>query len=63
MPSTEAQKRAAKKWRDNNKEIYIQGIYDWCEINIDKKRAYARKYATKKQLWTVASRELLRCLL
>lgn len=63
MPATDAQRRATKKWRDNHKEEYIQGILDWCENNIDKKRAYARKYATKKQLWIVASRELLGCLL
>lgn len=63
MPINDAQKRANKKWRDNNKEKYIQCILDWQEINIDKKREYARKYATKKQAWTVVSRELLRCLL
>jgi predicted transcriptional regulator YheO len=63
MPTSEAQKRANKKWRDNHKEEYIQSIYDWCKNNIDKKREYARRYATKKQVWIVASRELLRCLL
>jgi hypothetical protein len=63
MPATEAQLKATKKWREKNKDAYIQGIYNWCEINIDKKRAYARKYATKKQLWIVACRELMHCLL
>lgn len=60
---TEAQKRATKKWRINNKDAYIQGILNWQENNIDKKRAHSRKYAIKKQLWVVASRELMRCLL
>jgi hypothetical protein len=63
MPATEAQKRAAKKWRDNNKEQKSILMNTWFEKNIEKKREHARKYANKKQLMLVACRELMRCLL
>lgn len=63
MPATEAQKRAAKKWRDNHKEQKSILMNTWFENNIEKKREHARKYAHKKQLLLVACRELMRCLL
>jgi len=63
MPSTEAQKRAAKNWRARNPEP--QKIFKkmWLETNHDKHLEYARKSMAKNYLWKCAVRDLMRCLL
>jgi hypothetical protein len=63
MPSTEAQKRAAKKWRENHKEEYNKRIAEWRHKNIDLQREYSRRCMAKNYLWKSAIRDLMRCLL
>ena len=45
MPSTEAQKRASKKWRDNNKERFREIQYIW----LDKNRERVNELTAKRQ--------------
>jgi hypothetical protein len=63
MPSTPAQLRAAKKWRENHKEIFRERCDDWLDNNYDKHLGYARKCMAKKYLLKCALRDLMRCLL
>jgi len=63
MPSTEAQLRAAKKYRETHREKYLERIYEWREENLDKQREYARKSMAKNYLWKCAVRDLNKCLL
>jgi len=63
MPSTPAQLRAAKKWRENNREVAIASVYKWREENGDKQRKYARKSMAKNYLWKCATKELNMCLI
>lgn len=62
MPSTPAQLRAAKKWRESHKEEYYERIDKWRESNTDKQREYARRSMAKNYTWKCAIRDLYRCL-
>jgi hypothetical protein len=62
MPCTEAQKRAAKKWRENNREEYKRRISEWRKEFPEAQNEYARKSMAKKYLWKCAVRDLFRCL-
>ena len=63
MPSTEAQKRAARTWRAKHPETHKEAIYKWREVNHDKHLEYARKSMAKNYLWKCAVRDLMRILL
>ena len=63
MPTSEAQKRASKKWRANHKDKFNDAIYTWRESNPSKQLEYARKCMAKNYLWKCAIRDLMRCLL
>lgn len=63
MPSTEAQLRAAKKWRDNHKETHRKRCDEWLDDNYEKHLEYARKCMAKNYALKCALRDLMRCLL
>lgn len=63
MPTTEAQKRANKKWHDKNIERHKEMCDNWKEENYDKQLAYARKAMAKNYLWKCAVRDIMQCLL
>jgi hypothetical protein len=63
MPSTEAQLRAAKKYRETHKETYRKRCDDWLDNNYEKHLAYARKCMAKNYALKSALRDLMRCLL
>ena len=63
MPCTEAQLRAAKKWRENHRDLANQRSYEWKEVNIDKQREYARKCMKRRYDWNKASMEFFNILL
>jgi phosphopantetheinyl transferase (holo-ACP synthase) len=63
MPSTEAQLRAAKKYRETHRDKFLERIYEWREENVDKQREYARRSMAKNYAWKCAIRDLHRCLL
>lgn len=53
MPYTEAQKRANKKWREANREHYLEGVKKWKEAQPDfyhKNLEYVRKYQRKQTI-------------
>lgn len=53
MPYTEAQKRANKKWRDVNREHYLDGVKKWKNMQPDyafKNYEYVKKYRARRQL-------------
>lgn len=53
MPASEAQKRANKKWRENNKEHYCMQIKAWKQSQPDfnqKNLEYVRKYQRKQSI-------------
>lgn len=62
MPCTEAQKRAAKKWRENHKEKYNKSISEWRKEFPEAQKEYSRRCMAKKYLWKCAVRDLFRCL-
>jgi hypothetical protein len=53
MPYTEAQKRANKKWRDTNRDHYLEGVKKWKNAQPGyavKNYEYVKKYRTRRQL-------------
>jgi hypothetical protein len=60
--TTDAQKRANRKWRENNKERHNAMIIAWNSKNADKMREYNRKFQCRKRAYAVAVKELLNCL-
>lgn len=61
--TSDAQKRANRKWRENNKERHNAMILDWNTRNADKMREYVKKSQTRKRIYTAAVKELLNCLM
>lgn len=52
MPYTEAQKRANKKWREANRDHYLEGVKKWKEAQPDfaeRSYEYVKKYRARKQ--------------
>jgi hypothetical protein len=53
MPNTEAQKRARKKWVENNKELNLQLINQYTKAYYQKHKEerllYAKQYREKKK--------------
>ena len=50
-PASEAQKRASKKWRENNKEQFLTIVYAWRKNNPEykeKQYGYIKKSRNRK---------------
>ena len=61
MPYNEAQKRANKKWREANREHYLEGVRKWKEAQPDfatRTYNYLKKYRERKELIKREFREL-----
>ena len=57
MPTTEAQRRAAKKWRDNNKEAHALAQKRWIENNPEHYNDISRN---KSRIYYYKNREIVR---
>jgi hypothetical protein len=52
MPYTEAQKRANKKWREANRDRYLEGVRKWKDAQPDfatRTYEYVKRYRERKE--------------
>jgi hypothetical protein len=60
--TSDAQKRANRKWREKNRERHNAMIIAWNTKNADKMREYNRLCHARKRAYAAAVKELLNCL-
>jgi hypothetical protein len=60
--TSDAQKRANRKWREKNRERHNSMIIAWNTKNADKIREYNRVFNARKRAYAAAVKELLNCL-
>jgi hypothetical protein len=60
--TSDAQKRANRKWREKNRERHNEMIIAWNTKNADKIREYNRVFNARKRAYKAAVKELFNCL-
>lgn len=63
MPTSDAQKRANKKWREANKERHDLMKLEWNKLHPERMRKASLKCYYKRKAFIEASRDLMGCLI